>query len=165
MICMLEWIKYLISKPNMTYWRSLYGHSIRLCLLVTRFAQISGEILDHSSLQKLSKSFRFLGCCLATRSCTAVHRFSKWLKAGDWFAHFITLILFLNIFTLLVLAMFCVIFPFEELSLVFWLKKEDFCPRLFWYLSSSLSVVKLSWNLSRKKNGNKVQHFHHCAWL
>ena len=48
----------------------------------------------HSSLQILSKSLRFLGCRLATRSFSSLHRFSIGFKSGDWLGHSRTLICF-----------------------------------------------------------------------
>ena len=44
-------------------------------------------ILVHSSLQILSKSLRFRGCRLATRSFSSLHRFSMGFRSGDWLGH------------------------------------------------------------------------------
>ena len=61
------------------------------------FVQILGGILVHSSLQSLSKSLRFRGCRLATRSFSSLHRFSMGFRSGDWLDHSRTLIcLFLS---------------------------------------------------------------------
>ncbi len=43
-----------------------------------------GGILSHSSLQILSKSLRFRGSCLATRTFSSLHRFSMGFRPGDW---------------------------------------------------------------------------------
>ena len=59
---------------------------------VVVFQQILGGILVHSSLQILSKSLRFQGCCLATFSF--LHRFSMGFRSGDWLGHSRTLICF-----------------------------------------------------------------------
>ncbi len=66
----------------------------RFLLLATRFAHISGGILTHSSLQILSKSLRFRGWCLATRTFRSLHRFSMGLRSGDWLGHSRTLMCF-----------------------------------------------------------------------
>ena len=48
----------------------------------------------HSSLQILSKSLRFRGCHLATRSFSSLHRFLMGFRSGDWLGHSRTLICF-----------------------------------------------------------------------
>ncbi len=62
--------------------------------LATRFVHISGGILSHSSLQILSKSLRFRGWRLATRTFSSLHRFSMGLRSGDWLGHSRTLMCF-----------------------------------------------------------------------
>ncbi len=57
---------------------------------------ISGGILSHSSLQILSKSLRFRGWRLATRTFSCLHRFSMGLRSGDWLGHSRTLMLLLE---------------------------------------------------------------------
>ncbi len=52
------------------------------------FAHISGGILSHSSFQILSKSLRFRGWRLVTRTFSSLHRFSMGFKSGDWLGHF-----------------------------------------------------------------------------
>ncbi len=51
-------------------------------------------ILSHSSLQILSKSLRFGGWRLATRTFSSLHRFSMGLRSGDWLGHSRTLMCF-----------------------------------------------------------------------
>lgn len=65
-----------------TWWRNPCGEA----QLITGFAHISGAVLSLSSLQKLLKSLRFLGCRLAIRSFISLHRFSMWLRSRD-FSH------------------------------------------------------------------------------
>ncbi len=48
----------------------------------------------HSSLQILSKSLRFLGCLMETRTFSSLHRFSMGLRSGDWLGHSRTLMCF-----------------------------------------------------------------------
>ncbi len=55
------------------------------------FAHISGGILSHSSLQILSKSLRFRGWRLATRTFSSLHRFSMGWRSGDCLGHSRTL--------------------------------------------------------------------------
>ncbi len=79
--------KYLTPSQIKTWWQNPCWQSQRSdvsCSLATRFAHISGEILSHSSLQILSKSLRFRGWCLATRTFSSLHRFSMGLMSGDW---------------------------------------------------------------------------------
>ncbi len=59
------------------------------------FAHNSGGILSHSSLQILSKSLRFPGWRLATRTFSSLHRFSMGWRSGDWLGHSRTLMCFL----------------------------------------------------------------------
>ena len=66
----------------------------RLLQYFSRFAQILGGLLVHSSLQILSKSLRFRGCRLATRSFSSLHRYSMGFRSGDWLGHSRTLICF-----------------------------------------------------------------------
>ncbi len=51
-------------------------------------------LLSHSSLQILSKSLRFRGWPLATRTFSSLHRFSMGLRSGDWLGHSRTLMCF-----------------------------------------------------------------------
>ena len=69
---------------------STRGHTF----VFSRFTQILGGILVHSSLQILSKSLRFWGCRLATRSFSSLHRFLMGFRSGDWLGHSRTLICF-----------------------------------------------------------------------
>ncbi len=62
--------------------------------MATRFAHISGGILSHSSLQILSKSSRFWGWCLPTRTFSSLHRFSLGWRSGDWLGNSKTLMCF-----------------------------------------------------------------------
>ncbi len=55
---------------------------------------ISGGILSHSSSQILSKSLRFRGWRLATRTFSSLQRFSMGLRSGDWLGHSRTLMCF-----------------------------------------------------------------------
>ncbi len=64
------------------------------CFVATRFAHISGGILSHFSLQILSKSLRFRGWRLATRTFSSLHRFSMGWRSGDWLGHSRTLMCF-----------------------------------------------------------------------
>ena len=68
-----------------TWWRNLCWQAQRS----DRFAQILGGIL-----QILSKSLRFRGCRLATRSFSPLHRFSMGFRSGDWLGHSRALIRF-----------------------------------------------------------------------
>ncbi len=89
--------KYLTPSLNMTWYLVakplLAITEIRHFLqLATRFPHISGGILPHSSLQILSKSLRFRGWRLATRTFSSLHRFSMGLRSGDWLGHSRTLL-------------------------------------------------------------------------
>ncbi len=55
---------------------------------------ISGGILSHSSLEILSKSSRFRGWCLETRTFSSLQRFSFGWRSGDWLGHYRTLMCF-----------------------------------------------------------------------
>ncbi len=54
----------------------------------------SQEGFWHTPLQILSKSLRFRGWRLATRTFSSLHRFSMWLRSGDWLGHSRTLMCF-----------------------------------------------------------------------
>ncbi len=93
-----------------TWWQNPCWQS-RFLQLATRFAHISGGILSHSSLQILSKSLRFRGWRLATRTFSSLHRFSVGLRSGDWLGHSRTLMCFFLSHSFVALAV-C----FESLS-------------------------------------------------
>lgn len=71
-----------------TWWRNPCWEA----QLITGLAHISGAMLSLSSLQKLSKSLRFLGCPLAIRSFISLHRFSMWLRSRDFSHSFVGLV-------------------------------------------------------------------------
>ncbi len=81
----------------------------------------------HSSLQILSKSLRFLGCLLETRSFSSLHRFSMGLRSGDWLGHSMTLMCFFLSHSFVALAV-CLGHchagrPIHDPYSVFWLRK------------------------------------------
>ncbi len=51
------------------------------------FSVVPAGILAHSSIQVFSRSFRFWGCRLSTRSFSSLHRFSIGFRSGDWLGH------------------------------------------------------------------------------
>ncbi len=71
-----------------TWWQNPYWQSQRSDVSCSWFAHISGGTLSHSSLQILSKSLRFRGWRLVTRTFNSLHRFSLGFKSGDWLCHF-----------------------------------------------------------------------------
>ena len=60
---------------------------IRFLYQVIRFWHRVGEIFAHSSVQRVSKSFKFLGCLLLTLIFNSFHKFSIGLRSGDWLGH------------------------------------------------------------------------------
>ncbi len=80
------------------------GHT-EVLAVATRFAHISGGILSHSNLQILSKSLRFWGWCLVTRTFSSLHICSMGLMSGEWLGHSRTLICFLLSHSFVALAM------------------------------------------------------------
>ena len=90
------WNKYLIHRTIGLGGETFFGKH-RGQTFVVVFQQGLGGILVHSSLQIVSKSLRFKGCHLATRSFSSLHRFSMGFRSGDWLGHSRTLIcLFLS---------------------------------------------------------------------
>ena len=60
----------------------------------------------HSFLQILSKSLRFQGCRLATRSFSSLHRFLMGFRSGDWLGHSRTFICFILSHSFVALAVY-----------------------------------------------------------
>lgn len=78
----------ICSSSRTCYWETIVGyHSGEAFLVVGRFANISEGILAHLSLQKLFYCLRVLGCCLASRWFSCLHRFSTAVRSGDWLLH------------------------------------------------------------------------------
>ncbi len=87
-----------LRKPWLgTWWQNPCWQSKRSddsCSWAPGLHTISGGILSHSSLQILSKSLRFRGWRLATRTFSSLHRFSMGLRSGDYLGHSRTLMCF-----------------------------------------------------------------------
>ena len=79
-----------------TWWRNLCWQAQRsdICYSFSAGLYRSWEGLWSNSLQILSKSLRFRGCCLVTRSFSSLHRFLMGFRSGDWLGHSRTLICF-----------------------------------------------------------------------
>ncbi len=77
-----------LRKTWLTWWQNPCWQSQRSDVSCSWFAHISGGTLSYSSFQILSKSLRFWGWRLVTRTFSSLHRFSMGFKSGDWLGHF-----------------------------------------------------------------------------
>ena len=90
--------KYLIHRTIglNTWWRNLCWQAQRsdVCCSFSAGLHRSWEGFWSTPLQILSKSLRFRGCRLETRSFSSLHRFSMGFRSGNWLGHSRTLICF-----------------------------------------------------------------------
>ena len=111
----------------------------------------------HSSLQILSKSLRFRGCRLATRSFSSLHRFSMGFRSGDWLGNYRTLICLFLSHSFVALAvcfgsLSCWKRPIHNPFSVLSLREGGCCPKFLVYgpIHPPLDKVKSSCPLSRE---------------